>query len=161
MMKRILMTLVIVVLVAQLFRSDRSVPAVDPAQDLLTMTAAPLDIQALVIGACYDCHSYKTTYPWYANLTPVNFIMQGHINEGREVLNFSTWPTYANTEAATECAETIQEGEMPPAYYRRMHAHGDLSPAQQQQVIAWFTASVGGQKTEGAGGGAENDEDAD
>ena len=158
MIKRILTILLALVVVMQLFRPDRSVPAVDPGHDLLAMKAAPPDVQALVVGACYDCHSYATTYPWYVHITPVNFIMQDHINEGREVLNFSTWPTYANTEAAHECVETIREGEMPPNYYRFMHAHGDLSPAQQQQVISWFNTNVGGQKNEGAGGEAGKNE---
>ncbi|MBK9288300.1 MAG: heme-binding domain-containing protein [Flavobacteriales bacterium] len=159
MIKRILLTLLVLVLLAQLFRPDRSVPVVDPAHDLLTMKAAPPDVQALVVGACYDCHSYKTAYPWYVHITPVNFIMQDHINEGREVLNFSTWPTSMNTEAASESVETMQEGEMPPNYYRFMHAHGDLSAAQQAQVISWFNTSVGGQKNEG--GGWHNEEEAD
>ncbi|MBK8340226.1 MAG: heme-binding domain-containing protein [Flavobacteriales bacterium] len=153
MIKRILLVLFVLILVAQLVQPDRSVPAVDPTQDLVTMTAAPPDIQAMMIGACYDCHSNRTTYPWYARLTPVNFIMQDHIKEGREVLNFSTWPAYANTEEAHECVETMQEGEMPPAYYRFMHAHGDLLPAQQEQLIAWFNTSVGAQKRRGRGGG--------
>jgi len=88
MLKRILIILAVVVVVAQFFQPDRSVPAFDPGNDMLAVTNAPADIQQMVIGACYDCHSYKTEYPWYARVTPFNFIMQDHINEGREILNF-------------------------------------------------------------------------
>ncbi|HRH71020.1 MAG TPA: heme-binding domain-containing protein [Flavobacteriales bacterium] len=158
MKKRILYILLAIAVVAQFFQPDRSAPATDPANDMLAITKAPADIQQLVIGACYDCHSYKTNYPWYGKITPVNFIVQNHINEGREVLNFSLWDQFANSEAAGESGETIQESEMPPAYYRFMHGHGDLSAAQQQQLIAWF-GSQGG--AHGAGTESEKGEGTD
>ncbi|MEO8590396.1 MAG: heme-binding domain-containing protein [Flavobacteriales bacterium] len=158
MIKRILLILLGVFVVAQFFRPDRATPVPDPANDMLVVTNAPTDIQQLVIGACYDCHSYKTQYPWYVNVTPVNFIMQSHIAEGREVLNFSVWNAYASTKAAGECGETIREGEMAPGYYAFMHQHGDLSATEKQRLVAWFAANVPG--GEGGGGkGEEEDED--
>ena len=66
MKKRILYILLAIAVVAQFFQPDRSVPAIDPANDMLVMTQAPQDIRTLVEGACYDCHSYSSTYPWYA-----------------------------------------------------------------------------------------------
>ncbi|MFN3874334.1 MAG: heme-binding domain-containing protein [Flavobacteriales bacterium] len=162
MLKRILIILLAAFLVAQFFRPDRDVPAIDPAQDMLAMTGAPQEIRSLVIGACYDCHSHATDYPWYAHITPVNFIMQHHINEGREHLNFSRWDKFAGSKHAGECGEVIQEGEMPPMYYRLMHRHGRLSDAQKQQLLTWFAANLkGGEGGKGAApeGGEEEDED--
>lgn len=150
MIKRFLLFFLAAFVVTQFFRPDRAVPAIDPAQDMLAVTAAPADVRDMVVGACYDCHSYVTQYPWYAGVTPVNFIMQDHIEEGREVLNFSLWGKYAGTEAAGECGETIQEDEMPPGYYRFMHAHGKLTPDQRQRLISWF-GGIGGGDGEGAG----------
>lgn len=95
MIKCILLIMVGVFIIAQFVQPDRPVPAFDPANDMLVVTNAPTDIQQMVVGVCYDCLSYKTTYPWYAKLTPVNFVMQDHIKEGREVLNFSSWDQYA------------------------------------------------------------------
>lgn len=159
MIKRILLLLLGALLVAQLLQPDRTAPPVVPAQDMLTMTNAPADVAQLVRGACYDCHSNATTYPWYARITPVNFIMQDHIREGREVLNFSEWPRFAGSEAAGECGEEIQEGEMPPGYYRLMHAHGRLSDADKQKLAAWFNTNVpGGEGTAGSGTEEEHEE---
>jgi hypothetical protein len=45
MKKRILYILLAIAVVAQFFQPDRSVPAVDPANDMLVMTQAPEDIQ--------------------------------------------------------------------------------------------------------------------
>ncbi len=163
MIKRIAYILLGILLVAQLIQPDRSVPAIDPAKDMLAMTNAPPDIRELVIGACYDCHSYQTTYPWYGKLTPMNFIMQDHINEGREVLNFSVWDQYTNSEAAGESGEEIVEGEMAPGYYKLMHGHGDLDAAQQKKLVAWFNGLPGAKgenKVIGAGeeeGGEDQD----
>lgn len=152
MLKRILLILLAAFLVAQFFRPDRTVPAVDPAQDMLAVTGAPPEVRDLVVGACYDCHSYATEYPWYVHITPVNFIMQHHINEGREHLNFSRWDKYAGSKDAGECDEMIQKGEMPPGYYRLMHGHGRLSDAQKQQLVDWFAGLSAGAGDRGNGG---------
>lgn len=162
MLKRILLFVLGPFVLVQFIQPDRSVPPIDPAKDMLAITQAPADIQQLVVGACYDCHSYRTNYPWYGRLTPVNFIMQDHITEGREVLNFSLWDRYAGSEAAGENAETIQEGKMPPDYYRSMHGHGDLNAAQRQRLIAWFNSVPGAEGSSDAASskvGEEEEED--
>jgi len=164
MIKRILFILLAITVVAQFFQPDRSVPVVDPANDMLVMTQAPTDIRTLVEGACYDCHSDKTNYPWYAYITPMNFIVQDHINEGRAVLNFSDRDKYAGSEAAGECGESIVEGEMPPAYYRLMHTHGRLSQQDQQKIVDWFNANLPGAEggegdAAGKGGDADSGEE--
>lgn len=161
-MKRRILTIVAVVLVlAQLAQPDRSVPPVDLSQDMLEITAAPTPIKTLVSGACYDCHSNTTNYPWYAYITPVNFWLQHHINEGREELNFSRWDRYANSEAAAELSESIAEGEMPPKNYSFIHGHGKLTTAQREELIAWFDANLGNKAQDDAhrSSGTEDHED--
>ncbi|QQR85986.1 MAG: heme-binding domain-containing protein [Flavobacteriales bacterium] len=153
MRKKILFVLFGAFILAQFIQPDRSARPLDPAQDMLTVMQAPPNIQTLVRDACYDCHSHATTYPWYAYVTPVNFIVQNHVEEGREELNFSQWAK--GGEEGDECAELVQKNEMPPGYYRFMHAHGRLSDAQRNQLVSWFTANMGG---EGAGEEEEQEE---
>ncbi|HRD52096.1 MAG TPA: heme-binding domain-containing protein [Flavobacteriales bacterium] len=159
MLKRILLVLLAAFVVAQFIRPDRTVPAIDPTKDMLTMTGAPPEVRQLVVGACYDCHSYTTTYPWYAAITPVNYIMQDHINEGREHLNFSLWDTYATDKHAGEAGKVLQDGEMPPGYYRLMHGHGRMSDADKQKLVAWFNANLGSEGGGGMGTEAEEGEE--
>lgn len=159
MMKRVFYVLLALFAVSQFIRPDRSVPAHDPATDMLTMTNAREDVRTAVRGACYDCHSYETDYPWYAAITPVNFIMQDHIREGREHLNFSRWDTYATSKDASECGEVLQKDEMPPGYYQLMHGHGRLDAAQKQRLIAWFDANVTGGGGTREGHGEERNEE--
>src|SRR5690242_16317240 len=47
--------------------------------------------RALADRACFDCHSNQTRWPWYSHVAPTSWLVQHHVDEGREVLNFSTW----------------------------------------------------------------------
>ena len=147
-MRSILLLLLGILLLAQFIQPDRSAPAADPARDMLTVTNAPADIRQLVVGACYDCHSHRTEYPWYGYITPMSFIVQDHINEAREHLNFSLWDTFAGSEEAGEAAEDLQEGEMPPGYYTLVHGEARLSDGDRNKLVAWLNANLG---TEGEG----------
>lgn len=142
MIKRILLIALGIFLLAQLIQPNRSVPAADPANDMLKMTGAPADIQQMVVGACYDCHSNQPQYPVWAYITPVNFWIQGHINEAREEVNYSRWDIFAGTKDAAKSGKTITKGEMPPPNYANMHGHAQLTAAQKQQLAAWFDANV-------------------
>ena len=160
MIRKILLSLAALFVLAQLFQPDRSVPVPDPARDMLAMTNAPAEISTLFKGACYDCHSYSTEYPWYSYITPVNFWQQHHINEGREAVNYAEWDRNVGSEAATETGETIAEGEMPPRYYSFMHDHGRLTTTQKDQLIAWANVNIGGEGgIETTGSGEEEEED--
>ncbi len=142
MKKRILLVLLAIAVVAQFFQPDRSAPPIVPANDMLVMTGAPDDIKAMVLAACYDCHSDQSTYPWYASFTPINFWLQDHINEGREKMNFSRWNDPASQEHAHECGEEIQEGEMPLESYTWVHGEARLDAVQRASLVRWFSAVI-------------------
>jgi len=142
MKKRILYIVLAIVLVAQFFQPDRSAPPIDPANDMLVMTGAPDDIKAMVHAACYDCHSDRSTYPWYSYVTPVNFWLQDHINEGREKMNFSRWNMPASQKHAHEAGEEVQEGEMPLDSYTWIHGEARLDGAQRKRLVEWFAANM-------------------
>lgn len=96
----------------------------------------------LATRACLDCHSNETKWPWYSSVAPVSWLVRNHIDEGREMLNFSEMNrTY---EEAGEAAETVEEGEMPPAYYTLLHPEARLSAAEKSQLVAGLTATLGG-----------------
>ncbi len=156
---RFIFPIVGVIAVAQLAQPDRRVPLTDPNTDLMVMTRPSAEVRTLLEGACYDCHSYATNYPWYAYVTPVNFWMQHHIDEGREVVNFSRWDVFSGSEEAGESAETILEDEMPPGYYTLMHAHGRLNATEKQLLARWFrTVAPGEGGTDGTRDEQEGEE---
>ena len=148
MKKRILYIVLAIALVAQFFQPDRSAPPVDPVNDMLVMTKAPDDIRTLVQGACYDCHSDQSTYPWYSYVTPVNFWLQDHINEGREKMNFSRWNKPTSQKHAHEAGEEIQEGEMPLDSYTWAHGEARLDAVQRTTLGSWFNANMPAEQEE-------------
>ena len=51
------------------------------------------ETRAMAVASCFDCHSNETEWPWYSNIAPFSWRIQSHVDEGREVLNFSQWGT--------------------------------------------------------------------
>lgn len=85
----------------------------------------------LVVRTCFDCHSNQTTWPWYANVAPVSWLIQRDVDAGRAHLNFSQW----NGPREGGVAEPVQEGSMPPWYYTLLHPGAHLSPAETQALV--------------------------
>mgnify|MGYP006277013889 CR=1 FL=1 len=45
--------------------------------------------EQLARGACLDCHSNLTTWPWYADVAPVSWLVQHDVEDGRRAFNLS------------------------------------------------------------------------
>lgn len=97
--------------------------------------------RALAKRACFDCHSNETAWPWYTNIAPVSWMIQRHVDEGRQKLNFSDWGNSREREL-DEIAEVILEGEMPLPNYLPMHPEARLTPAEKQALIDGLNASL-------------------
>jgi cbb3-type cytochrome oxidase cytochrome c subunit len=130
-------------LVIQFFQIDKTNPEVDSSRDFIAMEAPPQQVAEIMRAACYDCHSHQSEYPWYTRVQPVAWWIRGHIKEGREHLNFSTWGDYAADERShklEEFEEVVEEKEMPMSSYTWMHAEARLSPEQRQSLLAWIAS---------------------
>jgi mono/diheme cytochrome c family protein len=103
----------------------------------------------LVVRACFDCHSNETRWPWYSNVAPVSWLLQHHVNEGREHLNFTEWDT--PQKHAHEAAHEVEEGEMPMWSYLLLHGEAELSDTDKQALIRGLEGMFG---KEGGGAGA-------
>ncbi len=139
--KKILLGLVVLLLLSQFIPMDKTNPPVKPGQDFFQLTTAPAEIANLVKGACYDCHSHNTKWPWYTNISPVNFWIRGHIRGGRQHLNFSEWASYPldkQKHKMEEAFEEIEEEHMPLKSYTWLHPEAKLSKAQRDQLVAFF-----------------------
>jgi hypothetical protein len=94
----------------------------------------------LAVGACFDCHSNETIWPWYSNVAPVSWLVQRDVDEGRSRLNFSEWNVRGR--GVGELTEVIREGEMPPSQYKLMHASARLSADEKDALINGLTATL-------------------
>ena len=91
--------------------------------------------------SCQDCHSSRTTWPWYSRVAPVSWVISKHVVEGREVLDFSQWAT--QTPSAGErlliCA-AVSDGAMPLRQYTAIHRNARLSKQDVQSICDWAAA---------------------
>jgi hypothetical protein len=149
--KKILAGVAVIFLALQLVRPAENVAATPGPGDLLVRSAAAGPVRRLLAGACYDCHSDQTRYPWYAEIEPVGWWLAGHVRDGRAVLNFSTFGALSAKEAVhrlDQCVDTVNHGEMPPGSYQLMHGDARLGPEEKALLTAWFQA-VGDQISSG------------
>ena len=105
--------------------------------------------------ACFDCHSNETNYPWYANVAPVSWLLERHIVEGREHLNFSDWNQSHEGHddeghEAEEMGEVVLEGEMPTRDYLLLHPQAKLTDAERAALADGLAATAGLSPTTGA-----------
>ncbi len=95
----------------------------------------------LAVRACFDCHSNQTVWPWYSNIAPLSWLLQHHVDEGRAVLDFSTWGT--TRHEAGRSSRLIASGEMPPGDYQLLHPDARLTDAEKQQLIDGLGKTLG------------------
>ena len=106
---------------------------------------APLEVQALLQRACYDCHSNETRWPWYSHIAPVSFLIARDVREGRREVNFSLWDGYnaqRKTRKLKEIGDQVEKGAMPQWYYVLMHEEAKLSAAERETIIKWVRQPV-------------------
>ncbi|MBF0596782.1 heme-binding domain-containing protein [Faecalibacter rhinopitheci] len=140
-MKKILIVIFGVFILMQLIRIDRSHLTIDKGKDFASNEIIPTDVRAIVKRSCYDCHSFETNYPWYANVSPVSWWIKGHINEGRKFINFSIWETYANEEKSRKLLNSlayIKPDMMPLPSYISQHPEAKLSVEDKKILNEWM-----------------------
>ncbi|MHC4937839.1 MAG: heme-binding domain-containing protein [Planctomycetota bacterium] len=97
--------------------------------------------EELARRACYDCHSNETSWPWYAHIAPVKWLITHDVHEGREHLNFSEWDR--EQDDAKEAAHEVEEGEMPLQIYTLMHPEARLEDAAKAHLIEGLKKTFG------------------
>jgi hypothetical protein len=102
------------------------------------------EVRALVVRACFDCHSNETKWPGYSNVAPISWLVQHHVDEGRHELNFSEFDK--PQKHAKDAEEELREGEMPMAGYVAMHGEAKLTDAEKKQLGDAFIAMFGSEK---------------
>jgi len=146
MIKKILIALAIVLVLIQFVRPEKNLSG-DNTYAIETKYNVPPEISTLLAGACNDCHSNTTKYPWYANVQPAAWWLANHVNEGKEHLNFSefTKRTIAvQNHKLDEVVEMVKEKEMPLASYTwlGLHPEADLTDEQRAELTLWAQSQM-------------------
>ena len=116
--------IIIVLISLQFFRPEISHPPV--TGDL----QAPTNVKAILVRACYDCHSNQTNLRWYDQVQPVYWQVAEHVRQGRKGLNFSNWDKLSPMDRKGklwEAVNQIEQGAMPIKSYAFVHTDAKVS----------------------------------
>ena len=139
--KIVIIILIVILGIIQLISIDTENPEVIPGNDYFTISKPPQEIVDILRKSCFDCHSFETKYPWYAKVAPVSWILNNHIQKGREHLNFSNWNKYSSVKQNSlkeNCSEEIQKNQMPLKSYTFIHPGSKLTTNTRKSLEDWF-----------------------
>jgi Haem-binding domain len=140
MKRKVLSSLLALLVIIQVIRPARNISATTSANDISKHFTVPADVQSILQRSCNDCHSNNTVYPWYPNIQPVGWWLQRHVDDGKADLNFSEFAAYTTKRQAHKMEEVVDEvknGGMPLNTYLWMHGNAKLSEADKQLLIQW------------------------
>ena len=140
---------------------DNAPTSAEPAD---TMAAPPVDAETALITAyaeiqsdyqavkplfergCYDCHSDKTTYPWYHKLPIIKGMIDSDIRKARKHVDFTSgFPFKGPARPADDLLDIrgeLIESDMPPWDYKLMHWGAAPSNAERDTIVTWIDNSL-------------------
>lgn len=139
-LKWLAIALIVLFVAIQFVRPARTNPAADQSQSIEAHTQMPTEVSAILDRSCRDCHSNKTTWPWYSNMAPVSWWMIDHVNHGRTHLNYSEWGKLKREDQdkrLREICDEVFDGAMPLPSYLPMHPAAKLSEQDKKTLCEW------------------------
>lgn len=121
----------------------------NPKTDKTLEIKAPKNVMTILKNSCYDCHSYKTKWPWWSYVAPASWSISDDVAGGRKALNFSIWNSYPPTKQEKlkkEIYRTVA-GPMPLPQYTWVHKNAKLSKNDIKIVRNWASDGKGFIKT--------------
>lgn len=140
-MKKIAIYIVLTLILIQFVGIDKNVPKIENHLDFISLELPPKNIIRLLKNSCYDCHSYETKYPNYSKIAPFSWIIQNHIKQGRERLNFSIWGNYEKEikkDLLNKSYKQIGARKMPLSSYLLFHKEARAEIKEIEQLYKWF-----------------------
>ncbi|WP_034046104.1 heme-binding domain-containing protein [Wocania ichthyoenteri] len=138
--KKILLVLLVVFVVAQFFNPNKNEGDLASIDAFLDETNPPENVKLILKKSCYDCHSDVTRYPWYNNITPINYWLASHVKDGKKHFNVSKWEGNSvkrKDHKFEELIEMVEAKEMPLNSYTWTHSEAKLTEVQINEVINW------------------------
>ena len=109
--------------------------------DFTQVYKMPVEVKAMLQTSCYDCHSNNTNYVWYDYIQPARALVENHIKNAKEDLNFNEWGKYSNRKQErllNSIKEQIETKQMPLSSYTLMHKDAKLNYEQIKTLTDWL-----------------------
>lgn len=127
-------------LLFQFFQPERNKGTIDPEIDLLMYSTIPDSLASILMNSCYDCHSNRTNYPWYSYIAPVSWVLQRHIDRGKEELNLSNFGDLEKSQkigTLADLCDVIESGSMPLKSYLIIHRNARIINSKAEELCTW------------------------
>ena len=124
----------------QFIRPPKNISKDIGVNDIITKYNIPADVQHILKVSCSDCHSNNTRYPWYWQIQPVTWFMNGHITDAKKDLNFSTFASYnirKQYKSFDNINKEVKNGDMPLSSYTLLHRDAMLNDTQKLAIANW------------------------
>jgi hypothetical protein len=137
------------ILFASIFLGMQFVPTAATPKTTATTGAHMAEVINPQVGkildrSCQDCHSSRTSWPWYSRVAPLSWIVSKHVSEAREILDFSDWANQSHSEDQRMLiCDAVSGGRMPLPEYTLIHRKAKLSKRDVELICNWAaTASA-------------------
>jgi len=140
-LKYLVLVLVIGFVGIQFIPSDLNQSKIVPKEDIIKFYKPQEEIISLLKNSCYDCHSNNTVYPWYSKLQPISWLLESHIAEAKDELNFNEFNAYSKRKQKAKLKSIMSQLEddvMPLKSYVLMHSNAKLTDNDKAIIIAWI-----------------------
>lgn len=141
--KLIFMVLLAVLLLIQLVRPQKNISLTPAGKTFVDTFKVGEQVNAILAVSCYDCHSNNTKYPWYSEIQPMAWLMEKHILDGKDKLNFDDLPPYGSrrlNSKFTQITKQIEQGKMPLNSYLWMHEGARLNMEDKKLLVDYFNS---------------------
>ncbi|MBD3795002.1 MAG: heme-binding domain-containing protein [Epsilonproteobacteria bacterium] len=104
----------------------------------------PIEVKEILVRSCYDCHSSSAEMPWYSDIAPFSWSIKSHIEEGRDIVNFSIFSSYDKAKQK-ELYEKIDESvtiRMPLPSYLWFHDEARMSEEDRKLIKEWAKSEL-------------------
>lgn len=139
-LKKTGLLLLLFLLILQFFGPKKNDGNLNSLSVFISETNPPENVHKILKESCFDCHSNKTNYPWYNNITPINYWLNSHVKDGKKHLNFSAWNNYSlkrKEHKMDELHEEVAKKKMPLNSYTWTHSDANLTQEQINKIVTW------------------------
>jgi hypothetical protein len=143
--KLIFLVLLAVLLLIQLVRPQKNISLTPAGKTFVDTFQVSEQVNAILAVSCYDCHSNNTNYPWYSEIQPMAWVMDEHIKDGKEKLNFDELPPNGSRKLNsrfTQIVKQVEQDKMPLNSYLWMHGNARLSAEDKQLLVDYFNSLI-------------------
>lgn len=140
MKNKIIIIILVFIVVIQFIKPEKNQSLKTQVNNIERKFNIPSNTATILKSTCYDCHSNNTSYPWYANIQPVAWWLDHHIDDGKKHLNFDEFLTYSLKKQDHKLEELIESQTdqwMPLESYTLIHKDAHLTDEQRKSLITW------------------------